>query len=602
MDNGGFLLAVLSLQKQATHAIKHTMEGEEEIEVNFRLDGAGRTTTTALSSDAPAAAKMDYTTKACSTRLRVLPRRPNDAAEHASSPSASSSAIITSESPLYDELLLDCEIADSGLMPRTFWVPAEQATTTTTASNNNHTNSFSPRCTLEQMARDIFRHHTASVCYDPATSGAEWWVQLRPSPETTGRYAMHDPGHADNDERHGISFHWDKDEDLRLLCGGGTTYVHPHLSTVTYLTALGAPTLVAEGFRIHSLTGEWMPAPAAADWGNDDDNNEEEDSAGGGAFISWPRTGKHLSFDGRYLHAAPADLQEPGAFGEQCRVPPPPSKEGSTTTVGVHDGNNNAAEQRRKAAAVRQRRRHRRCTFLVNIWLNYKPFNVHPFPDTMIDKMSGYYHHCSQPASSSSSSPAETGNNGDGRLGQPQASSRSPRLSLSFQDPPPTVVGGEAADRDDSASNVTTVIVQSDLSVKTMGSRDGSTEDDPPPLPNNGSSTSSSIQQFTWPMGDDDSGESIQMTLPLSRIRAQATKPGGGNVRVRWQHTVGGQKKKKTGDDDDDDDDNDDNSSNTNFGIFLAREGGDDTGSSAGGGANKRPRLAANETAPTKSS
>jgi len=33
-------------------------------------------------------------------------------------------------------------------------------------------------------------------------------------------------------------------------------------------------------------------------------------------------------------------------------------------------------------------RRHRRVTFLVNILLNYKPFNVHVFPESMIDKMS----------------------------------------------------------------------------------------------------------------------------------------------------------------------------------------------------------------------
>ena len=480
-----------------THAI-HTME-EEEIEVNFRLDGAGRTTALSSSDAIPAAAaaegkKMDYTTQACATRFGVLPpRRPNDAA-HAS-PAAStdaSSAIRTSkgiqqliqsigDSPLYDELLLDCEIADSGLMPRTFWVPAEVP-----ATANNHTNadhSFQPRCTLEQMARDIFRHHTASVgvgdssWYDPVTSGAEWWVQLRPSPEKTGRYAMHAHRGADDDERNGISFHWDKDEDLRLLCGG-TTYVHPHLSTVTYLTGIGAPTLVAEGFRIHSLTGEWqVPPPQQRDLGNDEMRILSA-GAGAAAFISWPRTGKHLSFDGRYLHAAPADLQEPGAFAEQCRVVPPP-EEGSTTittVVGVDDGNNNDDAEQKRKAALQQRRRHRRCTFLVNIWLNYKPFNVHPFPDTMIDKMSGYHH--SQPPASSSSSPAETGN-GDG-LGQQQASS-SPRLSLSFHDP--TQVVGEAADRDDSASTVTTVIVQSDLSVKIMCSRDSSTDDDPPPLP-----------------------------------------------------------------------------------------------------------------------
>ena len=44
-----------------------------------------------------------------------------------------------------------------------------------------------------------------------------------------------------------------------------------------------------------------------------------------------------------------------------------------------------------KDAAVdkKEARRQRRVTFLVNIWLNFHPLNVHPFPDTMMDKMSG---------------------------------------------------------------------------------------------------------------------------------------------------------------------------------------------------------------------
>jgi len=113
-----------------------------------------------------------------------------------------------------NDLLFDCEIADSGLLPRTFWVPA-------TATE--------PRCCLEKLALDVFHHHVPSnensnhgnnnnnFYYDPATSGAEWWVQLRPSPPA-GRFAMLDAdvGMA----KSGVSFHWDKDEDLRLMCGG----------------------------------------------------------------------------------------------------------------------------------------------------------------------------------------------------------------------------------------------------------------------------------------------------------------------------------------------------------------------------------------------
>jgi hypothetical protein len=147
----------------------------------------------------------------------------------------------------------------------------------------------------------------------------------------------------------GVSFHWDKDEDLRLLCGG-SMYIHPHLSTVTYLTDIGAPTMVLSK-RVNPMTGENVI--------------EEVDTTG---MVCWPKRGKHLSFDGRYLHAAPSDLMEDGMFDRQTSF-------------------NEPKEMRDKERKVQQRR-HRRVTFLVNIWLNYKPFNVNPFPETMLNSLS----------------------------------------------------------------------------------------------------------------------------------------------------------------------------------------------------------------------
>lgn len=154
--------------------------------------------------------------------------------------------------------------------------------------------------------------------------------------------------HANDMAKSGISFHWDKDEDLRLLCGG-SMYIHPHLSTVTYLTNLGAPTMVLSK-RVDAMTGE---------------NIVEDDDING--LICWPKKGKHLSFDGRYLHAAPSDFMEDEAFDKQCTF----DKEG------LDD----------KEAKVLERR-HRRVTFLVNIWLNFKPFNVNVFPETMLNSLS----------------------------------------------------------------------------------------------------------------------------------------------------------------------------------------------------------------------
>ena len=63
--------------------------------------------------------------------------------------------------------------------------------------------------------------------------GAEWWVQIR-----------------SNDE--GISFHYDKDEGLASIKG---IMKHPAVSTVTYVTDAGAPTLIFDMITIDGNTG-----------------------------------------------------------------------------------------------------------------------------------------------------------------------------------------------------------------------------------------------------------------------------------------------------------------------------------------------------------
>jgi hypothetical protein len=380
-----------------------------EIELNFRLDGDGRTANTNAEdrkNGNESEDQVDYSSNAVMTNL--APNDQNDDVHR----------------EWLDDLLFDAEIADCGLMPRTFWIPADD---------------MKPRCNLEQMALDIFHHHVPSnVSYDPKTSGAEWWVQLRPSPEGTGRYSMHDDK-PDAISKTGISFHWDKDEELRLLTGG-STYIHPHVSTVTYLTDFGSPTLVTN-CRVHNLTGEWI-VPG--------DGNSKDDAVEG--FVSWPKTGKHMSFDGRYLHAAPPELMEPGAFAEQIQ----------------YQHSDDPKQQKLL------KRRYRRVTFLVNIWLNYQPFEVKPFPDTMIDKLSG----------------KEEAN----------------RKQLLLQ---PT-----------SPSNITKVRPVS-IGIESVKELNGSViENDEP-------------KKFTWPMGDCSSDEILQALMPLMTIREEA--PLGGNVRITWE-------------------------------------------------------------------
>jgi hypothetical protein len=149
----------------------------------------------------------------------------------------------------------------------------------------------------------------------------------------------------------------------------------------------------------------------------------------------------------RYLHAALPDLMEPGAFEKQIQF----------------EKSEDPKEQKQL------KRRHRRVTFLVNIWLNYQPFNVHPFPDAMIDKLSGY---------------------------------KEDRISLEFQsaDATPT--------KHVSTSSTTAKDLRRNVSL------DGT------------------LNEFTWPMGDCDSAETIKVCMPLATIRDSASI--GGNVKIEW--------------------------------------------------------------------
>ena len=70
---------------------------------------------------------------------------------------------------------------------------------------------------------------------------------------TNGKVQVRDGGR----QEEGIEFHWDVDEHFCDLPHGGGVHVHPTLSTVTYLSALGAPTLV-----LHTRRAPASAAPA----------------------------------------------------------------------------------------------------------------------------------------------------------------------------------------------------------------------------------------------------------------------------------------------------------------------------------------------------
>ena len=136
---------------------------------------------------------------------------------------------------------------------------------------------------------------------------------------------------------------------------GGNIYIHPHISTATYQSYSSAPTM-ALNYRINKFTGQYMsPSTKTPTL-----TSGKEDSSVH-VYLSWPKKGKNLNFDGQYLNSAPSDLMEDrAAFEEQIKV---------WDNIGISD----TAERKKQTC------RQRRVTLFVNICLNYKPFNVELF-------------------------------------------------------------------------------------------------------------------------------------------------------------------------------------------------------------------------------
>ena len=206
-----------------------------------------------------------------------------------------------------DALRRDCGVAftaraaartDEYSAGSTFWVGADAT----------------PKTRIERLALDIFHHHARDAVYRADCSGAEWWTHV-----------------LDVDDAE-IGFHWDRDYDLEADQG---LYIHPHVATVTYLSHDGAPTLVTS-HASPLLASEPLTA----------DHVDE-------AVASWPRLGRHLVFDGRLLHGAPASLA----------APPPAGGRGK--------------------GAARSEAPRKRISFLVNVWLNHTPWGAAPMPQPM---------------------------------------------------------------------------------------------------------------------------------------------------------------------------------------------------------------------------
>ena len=189
----------------------------------------------------------------------------------------------------------ECQRAAWPLAQSSFWLPADAT----------------PEGALETLASRIFEFHTAGAAVERASSGAEWWANV------TRSEMLH--SHGD------IHLHFDKDEHAFAQYG---LVVHPLLATVTYLSDAGASTVVAPHVVLDAAAGGQYARQAG--------------SSEACALLVPPRVGRHVRFDGRWLHGAPASYP-PAAVAAAAAAP------------------------------------YERFTFCVNIWVGHKPGSIPRF-------------------------------------------------------------------------------------------------------------------------------------------------------------------------------------------------------------------------------
>jgi hypothetical protein len=200
-----------------------------------------------------------------------------------------------------------------------------------------------PSCAFEQLARHVFDTHVENAAiseFDRSSSGAEWWVQVKPLNSPTDSLLE-----SASDGFNGIDLHYDKDEEIASTFEIG---IFPLISTVTYLNDddSALPTVV---FETTAATPVGDPIRRC--------------------IVSRPALGKHIAFDGKLLHGAPSEFSmfsvcNDFGNGHQTLNVSATSK----STLPVPDNF--------------------RVTILVNIWLNHHPAAVQRIPLEIVSALS----------------------------------------------------------------------------------------------------------------------------------------------------------------------------------------------------------------------
>jgi len=209
-----------------------------------------------------------------------------------------------------------------------------------------------PRCALEELALSIFRKHTENLpdgVMIPEQSGAEWWTLVLDDEknEKKNHGDTNDNRAEDREEDDEVGLHFDADYGLEDQAPN--LLLHPRVATVTYLTGYGAPTVVLDK-RSHRP------------------DQQMSDALGGDirkGWLSHPRVGRHVAFDGRLLHGAPATFFPPQDVGCDTK---------------------RRGEDAPPAKRVKPERK-LRITFLVNIWINHCPLDPEPLDDEICERL-----------------------------------------------------------------------------------------------------------------------------------------------------------------------------------------------------------------------
>lgn len=224
-----------------------------------------------------------------------------------------------------------------------------------------------PRCALEALVLDIFQKYTEKLpkgTFVPEQSGAEWWTLVLDEDDGNGKKQTRDNGNDgdgngdgededDEDESDEVGMHFDADYGLEDQAPN--LLLHPRWGTVTYFSDCGAPTLVLN---------QRSPPP-------DDVEKKTLQRDVDKGWLSHPKTGKHIAFDGRLLHGAPATFF-PGR---------------TVTDDKTGEGQDTKEPPSKKLKLEQKMAPNKRYTLLVNIWLNHCPLDAELLEEEFLEKL-----------------------------------------------------------------------------------------------------------------------------------------------------------------------------------------------------------------------